>query len=507
MTLNLVTQKQTADSYLQTPEMLASLFESVPAAVVVSNEQGSIVRVNAEVETLFGYDRDELYGRPIETLFPQRFRQIHLGYGHHYHQPPRRRAADAGLELCGRHKEGREFLIDVIRSPLETQHGTLVLSLIRDLSEREPGEALRFHLAALVDSSGDAIIGRTLDGIITSWNKSAERIFGYSAQDAIGKPICMLHTGGREEEELEIRGRLERGETISNCDTVRCRKDGQSIEVSVSISPIFDPLGKLIGASKVARDITERRRMETELEVSRAQAVSSARLSALGMMAGSIAHEINNPIGVIHASASDLMDMVETGSVPMPALQLITARIRRTADRISKIVKSLRQISREGSADPLQRSSAAEIAEQSLELCRERFREHSVRLDVPTIDTSLHVFCREVQIAQVLVNLLQNAFDAVVECAGDKWIRLEVSSREDSVVFAVVDSGPGVPLDLRARIMDPFFTTKPVGKGTGLGLSLSKSIVEEHGGALTLSEMENHTCFSFSLPQGAAKCN
>ena len=158
MTPNLVAQKQAAESYLQTPEMLDSLFESVPAAVVVSDEQGSIVRVSAEVEILFGYDRDELYGRPIETLFPQRFRQVHLGYGHHYHQPPRRRAADAGLELCGRHKEGREFLIDVIRSPLETQHGTLVLSLIRDLSEREPGEALRFHLAALVDSSGDAII-------------------------------------------------------------------------------------------------------------------------------------------------------------------------------------------------------------------------------------------------------------------------------------------------------------------------------------------------------------
>ncbi len=507
MTPNVVTQQQTAESCVQTPEMLERLFECVPAAVVVSDEQGSIVRINAEVEVLFGYSRDELYGQPIETLFPERFRQVHLGYGHHYHQPRGRRTADASLELCGRHKEGREFLIDVIRSPLQTQQGTLVLSLIRDLSEREPGEALRFHLAALVNSSGDAIIGRTLDGVITSWNKSAERIFGYSAQEAIGKLISVLHPAGREEEELEILGCLQRGETVSNRDAVCCRKDGQNIEVSVSISPIFDPLGNLVGASKVARDITERRRLETELEVSRAQAVSSARLSALGMMAGSIAHEINNPIGVIHASASNLMDMAESGTVSLPALQQASARIKRTADRITKIVKSLRQISREGSADPLQRCSAAEIAEQSLELCRERFREHSVRLDVPTIDPSLHVFCREVQIAQVLVNLLQNAFDAVVECPGGKWIRLDVSGREDSVVFAVVDSGPGVPPDLRTRIMDPFFTTKPVGKGTGLGLSLSKSIVEEHGGALLLSEMENHTCFSFSLPQGAPKCN
>jgi C4-dicarboxylate-specific signal transduction histidine kinase len=317
----------------------------------------------------------------------------------------------------------------------------------------------------------------------------------------------MLHPAGRQEEEMEILGRLEKGETVNTGDALRRRKDGQDIEVSVIMSPIFDPLGHLVGASKVARDITERRRMETELEVSRAQAVSSARLSALGMMAGSIAHEINNPVGVIHASASDLLEMAETGTVPLEALERATTRIKRTADRITKIVKSLRQISREGSADAFQQCAAAEIVDQALELCRERFREHSVRLDTPAVDPGLRVFCREVQIAQVLLNLLQNAFDAVVECAGDKWIRLEVTRREKSAVFAVIDSGPGVPPDLKARIMDPFFTTKPVGKGTGLGLSLSKSIVEEHGGELTLSEFENHTCFSFSLPQGAEKCN
>lgn len=507
MTSNLGIQKQTGEAFLQSREMLESLFDSVPGAVVVSDEKDCIVRVNAEVESLFGYSRDELLSRPIETLFPERFRQAHLGYGHYYHQDPRRRARRAGLELCGRHKDGREFLIDVLRSPLETEHGRLALSLIRDLSDREPGEALRFHLAALVNSSGDAIIGKTMEGMITSWNQSAERIFGYSAQEAVGQPISMLHPFGREDEKLDTLESLNRGETINAYDAIRRRKDGRNIEVSVTISPIFDPLGNLVGSSKVARDITERKQMEAELEVSRAQAMSSARLSALGMMAGSIAHEINNPLGVIHASASDLMEMAETGTVPLAALERASTRIKRTADRISKIVKSLRQISREGSADPFQQSSVAEIVEQALELCRERFREHSVRLDTPTVDPGLRVFCREVQIAQVLLNLLQNAFDAVVECEGDKWIRLEVISRQESAVFAVTDSGPGVPPELKARIMDPFFTTKPVGKGTGLGLSLSKAIVEEHGGDLTLSEIENHTCFSFSLHQGAEKCD
>jgi PAS domain S-box-containing protein len=267
----------------------------------------------------------------------------------------------------------------------------------------------------------------------------------------------------------------------------------------VTTTPVW---GKenLRGAVHVIRDITARKRAEAALEISRAQAASSARLSALGMMAGGIAHEINNPLAIVHASASDLTELAESGTVPLNQLQHASTRIKQTANRISKIVKSLRQISRDGSADPFQRASVTEIVEHALELCKERFRAHSVRLDTSIVDARLHVFCREVQIAQVLLNLLQNAFDAVADLDVDRWVRLEVTNSGPSVTFAVIDSGPGVPPELRARIMEPFFTTKPVGKGTGLGLSLSKAIVEDHGGELKLSETGNPTCFSFSLP-------
>jgi C4-dicarboxylate-specific signal transduction histidine kinase len=251
----------------------------------------------------------------------------------------------------------------------------------------------------------------------------------------------------------------------------------------------------------VARDITERKQLEAELEVRRAQAMVSARLSELGMMAGSIAHEINNPLAVIHASASDILEMIETGNVQVKELGTASERIKRTANRISKIVKSLRQIARKGNNDPFQRASAAEIVEQVLDLCMERFRVHSVRLDATVVDGDVFVLCREVQIAQVLLNLLLNAFDAIVEDPGEKWVRVEVKSHEGTVMFCVLDSGPGISTELKARIMEPFFTTKPVGKGTGLGLSLSKAFIEEHGGELTVSELENHTCFSFVLTQ------
>jgi len=117
------------------------------------------------------------------------------------------------------------------------------------------------------------------------------------------------------------------------------------------------------------------------------------------------------------------------------------------------------------------------------------------------VDGDVFVLCREVQIAQVLLNLLLNAFDAVVEDPGEKWVRVEVKTEDGAVMFCVVDSGPGISPEIKARIMEPFFTTKPVGKGTGLGLSLSKAFIEEHGGELTVSERENHTCFSFVLPE------
>jgi len=385
------------------------------------------------------------------------------------------------------------------------------VEIARARSELDRAQAQSL-LAAIVDSAEDAIIGKTLDGVITSWNCSAQRIFGYSAQEAIGKPIAFLLPAAGEHEESDIRSRLKGGKTFHAQDAVRRRKDGQNVHVSITISPIFDPMGNLVGASQVARDITERKQMEQELEISRAQAVSSAHLSALGMMAGNIAHEINNPLAIIHASASDLLELAEGASVPLAALRSASTRIKQTANRISKIVKSLRQIARDGGADPFQRASVGEIVEQAVELCKERFRAHSVRLDTSGIDPGHFVLCREVQIVQVLLNLLQNAFDAVADLPGDRWVRLEVTNSGSSVTFAVIDSGPGVPPELRNRIMEPFFTTKPIGKGTGLGLSLSKTIVEDHGGELKLSESANRTCFSFSLPllkepeNAAAEC-
>jgi PAS domain S-box-containing protein len=501
MTTNPLACERIDEKLRESLAFLETLFDSIPAAVVVSDESGCIVRVSAQVERMFGYGSAELLGQTIEILVPERFRSLYVQHRQHYRLDPQGRGMRAGVELYGRHKAGEEFPIDATVTLCETQQGKRILSFIRDLTDRDSAVGFRLDFAALVNSSGEAIIGKTLDGIITSWNRSAERIFGYSVGEAIGKPISMLFPAGQEMEAADALDRLNRGETISTHDAVRVRKDGRNIDVSVTISPVFDPLGNLLGASNVARDVTELKQMKTELEIRRAQAVLSARLSELGMMAGSIAHEINNPLAVIHATASDLLEMAEAGDVPLEAVEVAGARIKRTANRISKIVKSLRQIARKGTSDPFQRASAAQIVEEVLDLCKERFRAHSVRVDAPTVDPGIEVLCREVQISQVLLNLLQNGFDAVVDSEADKWVQLEVTCVGQSVVFAVIDSGAGIAPDIAAQIMEPFFTTKPLGKGTGLGLSLSKAIVEEHGGELTLGARGNHTCFSFLLPR------
>jgi PAS domain S-box-containing protein len=265
--------------------------------------------------------------------------------------------------------------------------------------------------------------------------------------------------------------------------------------------PVLDRKGEVSRVVGIAIDITERKQLEAELEATREQAVASARLSALGMMAGGVAHEINNPLSIIHAMASDLVEMVaKEGSAPAQIVERKSAVIRETAERIARIVKSLLQISREGPSDSFHPTPVAKILAETLHICRAKFAAHDVELLLPRRIPELNIPCREVQIAQALLNLLQNAFDAVLERQGKRWVRLDVKLDVGSVVISVIDNGPGVPLELRPRLMEPFFTTKPVGKGTGLGLSLSKTIAEDHGGRLEYGEEQGYTRFTLVLP-------
>jgi PAS domain S-box-containing protein len=263
-------QKQKADDALREHDArLRAILETAVEGIITIDEHGLIESVNSAAEMMFGYRSRELVGKNINVLMPMPHRAAHDSYLENYKQTGVARIIGIGREVSGKRKDGTVFPMDLSVSEVKFAGRRLFTGFIRDITERKEAEKALLHHAALVESSDDAIIGKTLEGRITSWNSGAELVFGYTRKEMIGKPISRLIPPGRKDEEPDILEKIRRGESVDHFETVRRRKDGRLIDISVTISPIRDPQGNIIGASKVARDITERKRLEKEiLEIS-----------------------------------------------------------------------------------------------------------------------------------------------------------------------------------------------------------------------------------------------
>lgn len=328
-------------------------------------------------------------------------------------------------------------------------------------------------LAAIVDSCQDAIIGKDLTSRITSWNPAAEKMFGYLAEEAIGRSVRMLIPPELQDEESEILRKVGAGERIERYETVRITKNGQRLELSLTISPIRDAEGQVIGASKIAHDISERRRMEQML-------LQSEKLAAAGRLAASIAHEINNPLEAVMNLVFLARNSAPKGSESIRYLEMAESEL----ERVSRIARTTLGYYRDrGVPTPTQLS---ELLDAVLMIQGPKLAARGIAID-RDYQTTRPIKVGKGEFMQVFSNLLSNSMDAMPN--GGR-IRVRVAEEKcdlgDCVRAEVEDTGSGIEEKNLAHVFDPFFTTK-LESGTGIGLWVTRRIVDERGGRIGMT--------------------
>ena len=380
--------------------------------------------------------------------------------------------------------------------------GRLRLAIRRANASRAAAESGRLaatQLAAIVASSTDAIIGKDLDGIITSWNAAARSIFGYEPAEVIGRPIALLIPPDRLAEETRILAELRAGRRIDHFETVRLRKDGTEILVSLSVSPIRDASGHIVGASKIARDVTEKRRAEASLQLLQSELAHVARLSAMGQMSAAIAHELNQPLTAITNYVSAALRMLAAkDTAPGKQAILIEAMEKAAAQalRAGSIIQHLREFveKREAERDCEDLNG---VVEEAITLGLVGAAESSVMVTRELSRTRLPVMINRIQIQQVVMNIIRNGIEAMAN-SPQQEMTLTTAREGDFAVITISDTGPGLPPEIRANLFQPFVTTKE--KGMGIGLNICQSIAEAHGGHIEAPVVAAGAVFRIRLP-------
>ncbi len=453
-------------------EQLRVTLSSIGDGVVVTDSNGALTFLNPVAEGLTGWQSQEATGQPFDRVFRLINEDSRQTVENPIHTVFRERIV-VGLAnhtvLVA--KDGREIPIEDSAAPITRQDQSIdgAVLVFRDVTEKRRAIEARLRLAAIVESSDDAIIGQSLEGLITSWNKGAEKLYGYNADEIVGKSLEVLAPGGHLDELPTILERLKRGETIEHFETERVCKNGSRVDVSLTISPIRDAEGRIIGASKIARDITIRKQEDRRKN----------EFLAL------LAHELRNPLAPLRNGlqvmrlAGDDRQAVEHARMMMERqLQHLVRLVDDLLD-VSRITRGKLQLRKE-------RITIDSVVQSAVEVCEALATEQNQKLAVSLPDQPIYVDADKTRLVQALCNLLTNA---VKYSERGSQVGLAVVREGSDVVIQVKDAGIGIPPDMLIKVFDLFaqvdWSLEKAQGGLGVGLAIAKRLVELHGGSIT----------------------
>jgi two-component system CheB/CheR fusion protein len=491
-------REETEAALRQSEARFGGIVSSAMDAIVSIGTDQRILLFNAAAERMFGHRADEVVGRPMGVLIPPDQREVH-------EQDVREFAATGATarqmgalgELVGLRANGEQFPIEASISQIEVAGSKVLTVILRDISARKVAEETLARLAAIVESSNEAIISKNLEGIILTWNAGAERMLGYRAEEAVGQPITIILPPDRANEEDKVLQRQRRGEQVANLETVRVAKDGRRINVVMSSSPLMDPQGRVIGASKIIHDISDRKRAEESL--ARAAEDLERSNEDLAQFANIASHDLQEPLRMV----SGFLKMLETRYKPQlddKAGEYIGFAVE-GATRMSHLISDLLEYSRvERRGQKFQPADARKALGAALANLQRSIKNAGATVtqdDLPTVQAD------PTQLMQLFQNLVGNA---IKYRSQDRpcQVHVGVQKKDDQWVFSVRDNGIGIAPEQFDRIFVIFqrLHTRDKYPGTGIGLAICKKIVERHAGKIWVeSKLGEGTTFYFTLPR------